>query len=165
MSVLLKTTKIAGVLLSLTLSSMAWAYNITISEPSEDRAYHRPAQNIEVKAVISPALATGNTSAILLNGKVVADGTTANIPTLDLELGEHTITAIVMDKNAQTIAQDERKIYVLQRNALAKKKKEAIARREEYEALPLHKKLYIGLRQDLQAPQDVDATTPTWAIK
>lgn len=165
MSVLSKTTKISGVLLSLGLSSLAWAYDITITEPSEDRAYHRPAQTVEVEAVISPALNTGDTAAILLNGKVVADGTKASLATLDLPLGEHTITTIVMDKQAQTIAKDERKIYVIARNNLVKKKQEAIAKREAYEALPLHKKLYIGLRQDLEAPQDVDATTPTWEIK
>ncbi|WP_066800008.1 hypothetical protein [Moraxella oblonga] len=165
MSILFKTTKIAGVMLSLTLSSMAWAYSITITEPSEDRAYHRHAQNIEIEANISPALAVGDTSAILFDGKLVADGKKTTIPTADLALGEHTITAIVMDKNAQTIAKDERKVYVLQRNNLVKKKQEAIKKREEYEALPLHKKLYIGLRQDLHAPQDVDASTPTWAIK
>lgn len=164
MSVLFKTTKIAGVILSLTLSSMAWAYSITITEPSEDRAYHRPAQNIEISATVSPALSGGDTSAIMLDGKLVADGTKARIPTADLDVGEHTITAIVMDRNAQTIAQDTRKIYILQRNNLAKKKQEAIARREAYEALPWHKKLYIGMRQDLEAPQDVDSSTPTWLI-
>ncbi len=141
-----------------------WA-NVQIVEPANSRAYHRFSQNIEVKAVASPALSSEETAAILLNDKVVADGLTATISTADLIAGEYTLTAIIMDKNAKTIASDSKTVYVIHKGALNKKKAEAIANREAYEASPWYKKLAIGINPKVQAPQDVDATTPTWEIK
>lgn len=151
---------------SLLLSLSAWA-NITITEPSQSRAYHRFSQDIEVKAEARPALnrSSGETAAILLNGEVVADGLSATIPTEDLNAGEYTLTAIIMDKDAKTIASDSQTIYIIQRGNLNKKKADAIAKREAYEASPWYKKLAIGINPKVQAPQDVDSTTPTWEIK
>lgn len=146
------------------MTSSAWAYNITITEPSADRAYHKPVQSIEVVAVVD-YLPQGHATAILLNGKVVADGLTASIPTHTLDPNSYQLSAIIMDKNAKTVAQDERTIYVIQKAHLAYKKQQAIQEREAYEALPWHKKLAIGLNPKVQAPQDVDSQTPTWQIK
>lgn len=153
------TLLLAGV-----MSMPAWSYEIRISEPSEDRAYHRPAQNIEVVATTSP-LPQGYTTAILLNGKVVADGLTASLPTHTLDPNSYQLTAIIMDKDAKTVAKDERTIYVIQKARLAQKKKQAILEREAYEALPFYKKLAIGLNPAKQAPQKVDEHTPTWEIQ
>ena len=146
------------------LTLPAFAYSIKITEPAAERAYHRPAQTVEIKASTS-RLESGYTTAILLDDKLVADGLSYSVPTVDLDIGQHTITAIVMDKQAQTVASDTRIIHVIQTNQIQKKKSAAIAAREEYEAKPWYKKLAIGINPNVQAPQDVDASTPTWEIK
>lgn len=151
-------------LTALMLGVSAQAHTITITEPKEDRAYHRPAQVIEVSATTS-RLPDGYTSAILLNGKVVSDGLTASIPTLDLEPNAYTVSAIIMDKSAKTVAKDERMVYVIQRAHYANKRKDAIKAREDYEALPLYRKLAIGINPNKHAPPKVDETTPTWQIQ
>lgn len=146
------------------MSSSVWAYDIIITEPSVDRAYHKPLQNIEVVAKVD-YLPQGYTTAILLNGRVVADGLTASIPTQDLDPNAYQLSAIIMDKNAKTVAKDEKMVYVIHKATLAHKKQNAIRAREAYDALPWHKKLAIGLNPNVQAPQKVDEQTPTWQIK
>lgn len=147
------------------LPVLGFAYSIQIIEPSEDRAYHRPAQSIDVIASVSPSLEMGYTSAILLNGRVVGDGLTASVPTIDLTAGEYTLEAIVMDKNAQTIVSDTRKVYVIQSNQIQRKKQAAIAQRKEYDNSSIWHKIAVGLNPKVQAPPKVYETTPTWEIQ
>lgn len=153
---------LTSILVTFTLP--VFAYSIKITEPAIERAYHRPAQTVEIKASAS-RLESGYTTAILLDDKLVADGLTYRVPTVDLDIGQHVITAIVMDKQAQTVASDTRVIHIIQTNQIQKKKQAAIAAREEYEAKPWYKKLVIGINPKVQAPQEVDASTPTWEIK
>lgn len=157
---LIKTSLVAGVL----FASSALAYSIQITEPSVDRAYHKPFQSIEVSAV-AKNLPQGYTTAILLNGKVVADGTTASIATAGLDPNSYQLSAIIMDKNAHTVAKDERTIYVIQKATLAHKKQEAIKARQDYESLSWYQKALIGINPNVQAPQDVNEQTPTGQIK
>lgn len=156
--------KSLAVAMLIALPSVSFAYHVVITEPAKERAYHRPAQNIEVQASISPRLEMGDTAAILLNGAVVADGVSASIPTLDLTVGEHDLEVIVMDKNANTIASDTRKIHVIQTNQIQRQKKAAIAKWQEYENSSIWHKIAVGLNPKVQAPQKVDETTPTWEI-
>lgn len=137
-----------------------WAYDITITEPSEERAYHRPAQNIEITAHVSPKLKEGHTAAILLNDKVIGDGLSVSVPTLDLTAGEYTVAAIIMDKQAKTVAKDSKTVYIIQTAPFARKKAVAIKARETYEALPWYKKLAIGLNPNVQAPPNITKDTP-----
>lgn len=146
-------------------TSFVWAYHITITEPNQERAYHRPAQNVDVQVKVTPSLQAGHTTAILLNGKVVGDGTSATIPTLDLTAGEYVLTAIIMDKSAKTVAKDQKTIYIIQNAPYVRKKKAAIEARESYEALPWYKKLAIGINPNVQAPPDVDKDTPIRQIQ
>lgn len=145
--------------------SSAWGYTISMTEPSADRAYHRPAQTIEVVASVSPRLPAGYTTAILLNGKVVADGLTASLPTHTLDPNSYQLSAIIMDKNAKTVAKDERTVYVIQKSRLAHAKQNAIKERESYDDLSWHKKAWIGIHPKKQAPQKVNEQTPTWLIE
>ena len=55
------------------LPTFCFAYEVQISEPAKDRAYHRPAQSIDVQATVFPALEMGHTTVIFLNGQVMAD--------------------------------------------------------------------------------------------
>ncbi len=151
---------------ALMASSMpALAYRIQITEPKEDRAYHRPSQSIEVTAQVSPRLEMGYTTAILLNGQVVGDGLSASIPTIDLTAGEYRLEAIVMDKDAKTVASDSRLVYVLQNNQIQRKKMAAIAEREQYDNSSIWHKIAVGLNPKVQAPPKVDESTPTWELR
>lgn len=147
------------------LPTLSFAYHIQITEPAEDRAYHRPAQSIDVQAIVSPTLEMGYTTAVLLNGKVVADGLIASVPTIDLVAGEYTLEAIVMDKNAQTVASDTRTVYVIQNNQIQRKKRAAIAEREAYENSSIWHKIAVGLNPKVQAPPKVYESTPTWELR
>lgn len=157
--------KFAWVALSLCTISPVWAYQITINEPAEERAYHRPVQNIDVVTKVTPALPEGYSVAILLNDKVVADGNQASLETMNILAGEYTLKAIVMDKNAKTIAQDQRMIYVIQNAPYVRKKQVAIKEWQTYEALPWYKKLAIGLDPKVQAPPKVSKDTPIRQIQ
>lgn len=157
---IIKTSLVAGVL----FASSALAYSIQMTEPSADRAYHKPFQSIEVSAV-AEGLPQGYTTAILLNGKVVADGTTASIATAGLDPNSYQLSAIIMNEKAQTVAKDERTIYVIQKATLAHKKQNAIKARQAYDNLPWYQKALIGINPNVQAPQDVNEQTPTWQIK
>lgn len=158
-------TLIPSLLLSCLLFNQAWAYTITITEPEKSRAYHRFAQSIEVETKIRPALAEGYTSAILLNDKLVIDGAKGSIATDDLVAGEYVISAIVMDKNAKTVAKDSQTVYVIQNNVWQKKKQAAIDERNTYENLPFYKKLAIGINPNKKAPAKVNQDTPTWEMQ
>lgn len=147
------------------LPTFCFAYEVQISEPAKDRAYHRPAQSIDVQATVFPALEMGHTTVILLNGQVMADGLTASVPTIDLAAGEYTLEVIVMDKNAQAIASDARKVYVIQSNQIQRKKKAAIAEREKYDNSSFWHKIAVGLNPKVQAPPKVYESTPTWELR
>ena len=47
-------------------------YQLTITEPSEERAYRRPVQSIDVKVQVKPALQAGDSESIYLDGNEVA---------------------------------------------------------------------------------------------
>ncbi len=73
-------------------------YQLTIIEPSEERAYRRPAQNIIVNARLKPALQIGDSASIYLDGNEVAQGLSASIATVDILPGEHSVQAVVKNK-------------------------------------------------------------------
>lgn len=146
------------------LPTLSFGYHIEITEPSEERAYHRPAQTIEVKAEAS-GLEAGFTTAILLNGQVIGDGLSASVATVDLVPNAYTLEAIVMDKKAQTVARDTRTIHVIQTNQIQRKKKAAIAQWQEYDNSSIWHKIAVGLNPKVQAPPKVDESTPTWELR
>lgn len=156
---------LSGLLLSCLFVSQVSAYTIEITEPEKSRAYHRFAQSIDVQTKVRPNLQEGYTTAVLLNDKVVIDGNQGSIATNDLVAGEYVISAIIMDKNAKTVAKDSKTVYIIQNNAWHKKKQAAINERKAYDELPLYKKLAIGINPKKQAPPKVNQSTPTWEIQ
>lgn len=70
-----------------------------------------------------------------------------------------------MDKNAQAIASDARKVYVIQSNQIQRKKKAAIAEREKYDNSSIWHKIAVGLNPKVQAPPKVYESTPTWELR
>lgn len=103
-------------------------YQVTIVEPSQERAYRRPMQSIDVQAQIYPSLQNGDQSVILIDGNQVAEGTSASINTVDLNPGQHTVTVSVKGSDGQTLASASQTIYVIQHTLAVLKKQEAMKR-------------------------------------
>src|SRR5699024_3728692 len=57
-----------------TANKMPINYQLTITEPSEERAYRRPVQSIDVKVQVKPAPQAGDSISIYLDGNEVAQG-------------------------------------------------------------------------------------------
>ena len=73
-------------------------YQLTMTEPSEERAYRRPVQTIDVKVQVKPALQAGDSVSIMLDGNEVAQGLSASIATVDVLPGAHNVKAVIKNK-------------------------------------------------------------------
>lgn len=122
-------------------------YQLTITEPSEERAYRRPAQNIAVNVQVKPSLQAGDNVSIYLDGNEVAQGLSASIPTVDILPGAHSITAVVTNKKGGTLQQVARTIYVIQNNTTLQDNKKKAEQLLAYQNLSLYQKLLLKLRQ------------------
>ena len=122
-------------------------YQLTMTEPSEARAYRRPAQTIAVTLQIKPALQAGDSIRIYLDGNEVAQGLNASIATVDILPGAHTIEAMVYNKTNQTLAQVTRTVYIIQNNVILQNNKKIAKQLLAYQNLPWHQKVMLKLRQ------------------
>lgn len=93
-------------------------YQLTMIEPSEERAYRRPAQNILLNLQLQPALQIGDSVNIYLDNDLVAQGLKAAIATVDILPGEHKLKAVVNNKQGQILQQVSRTVYVIQNNVV-----------------------------------------------
>ena len=135
-------------------------YQLTMTEPSEERAYRRPVQTIEVKVQVKPALQVGDSVSIYLDGNEVAQGLSASIATVDILPGTHNIKAVIKDKKGQAAKQVERTIYVIQNTQTLQKKKKLAEQLLAYQRLPWHQKVLLKLRQDGKQPNMLSFTKP-----
>ena len=122
-------------------------YQLSITEPSEERAYRRPAQSINVALQIQPALQAGASVRIYFDGNEVAQGLNATIATIDALPGAHTITAVIQSDKGQTLQQVARTVYVIQNNTTLQNNKKIAQQLLAYQNLPLHQKVMLKLRQ------------------
>ena len=122
-------------------------YQLTLIEPSEERAYRRPAQNINVSVQIKPALQAGDSISIYFDDKEVAKGLNASIATVDILPGEHSVQAVVKNKEAQVLQQVSRTIYVIQNNTTLQNNKKIAKQLLAYQNLPWHQKVMLKMRQ------------------
>lgn len=128
-------------------------YQLTMIEPSTERAYHRPAQSIDVKIQLEPALQAGDKVSIYFDGNEVAQGLSASIATVDMLPGQYSIQAVVTDKKGQTLQQIERTVFVIQNTAMLRNKKKIAQQLQAYQNLPWHQKVLLKLRQsDIAKP-------------
>ena len=127
-------------------------YQLTMTEPSESRAYQRPAQIIEVTVQTQPALQAGDSVSIYLDSTVVAQGTSASIATVDLLPGEHSVQAVIRNKEGQVLKQISRTVYVIQNTLTLRDNKKIAEQLLAYERLPWHQKVLLKLRQDNKQP-------------
>ena len=135
-------------------------YQLTMTEPSEERAYRRPVQTIEVKVQVKPALQVGDSVSIYLDGNEVAQGLSASIATVDILPGTHNIKAVIKDKKGQAAKQVERTIYVIQNTQTLQKNKKLAEQLLAYQRLPWHQKVLLKLRQDGKQPNMQSFTKP-----
>lgn len=122
-------------------------YQLSFTNPNKPRPYRRPAQNIDISISVTPTLDAADTVEILLDGQQVAQGLTASIPTLELNPGEHTLTAQIVS-NGNTTSQVSQTVYVIQNNLAVQKQRALQRKKAVYDSLPWHQKLYFNLRQD-----------------
>ena len=122
-------------------------YQLTITEPSEERAYRRPAQNIAVNVQVKPSLQAGDNVSIYLDGNEVAQGLSASIPTVDILPGAHSISAVVTNEKGGTLQQVARTIYVIQNNTTLQDNKRKAEQLLAYQNLSLYQKLLLKLHQ------------------
>ncbi|WP_201583851.1 DUF4124 domain-containing protein [Psychrobacter jeotgali] len=129
-------------------------YQLAITEPSAERAYQRPAQSIVVNVQLSPALQSGDSVHIYLDGEEVARGLNASIATIDMLPGQHSIQALVKNKLGEVINTVERTVYVIQNTTMLQNKKKLAQQLQAYQLLPWHQKMLLKLRQkDSAKPQ------------
>ncbi len=143
-----------AILLAAALFSVsAFAYDVTITEPSADRAYQRPAETAQIKVAVKPTPPNYYTLNISVDGKVLSSGAAAYansvaLPSVDYGAGEHIITAQLRNDSGQVVASDTRKIYFIQSNLINRKAKAALADKAAFENLPWYQRLYINLHQE-----------------
>ncbi|WP_352337522.1 DUF4124 domain-containing protein [Psychrobacter sp. 16-MNA-CIBAN-0192] len=138
-------------------------YQLTLIEPSTERAYRRPAQSIDVQVQLKPALQAGDIITIYLDGNQVAQGLSASIATVDLLPGAHIIKVMISNEKGQSLAQVSRTVYVIQNTAILQNNKKIAQQLLAYEQLPWHQKILLKLRQDniqLNPPSKPTADTP-----
>lgn len=122
-------------------------YQLALIEPSEERAYRRPAQNINVSVQIKPALQAGDSISIYFDDNEVAKGLNASIATVDILPGEHSVQAVVKNKEGQVLQQVSRTIYVIQNNTTLQNNKKIAKQLLAYQNLPWHQKVMLKMRQ------------------
>ena len=127
-------------------------YQLTMIEPSEERAYRRPAQSIVVTLQIKPALQTGDSVSITLDGNEVAQGLSASISTVDILPGSHVIHAVIKNAKGQTLKQVSRTVYVIQNTQTLQNNKKIAEQLLAYQRLPWYQKVLLKLRQDGKQP-------------
>lgn len=135
-------------------------YQLTITEPSEERAYRRPVQSIDVKVQVKPALQAGDSVSIYLDGNEVAQGLSASIATVDILPGAHSVKAVIKSKKGQALRQVERTVYVIQNTQTLQKNKKLAEQLLAYQRLPWHQKVLLKLRQDGKQPSMQSFTKP-----
>ena len=123
-------------------------YQLTLLEPSAERAYRRPAQSIDVNVQIKPALQTGNIATIYLDNTQVGQGLSASIPTLDILPGAHTLKVVISDEKGRALQQVTRTVYVIQNTQTLQNNKKIAQQLLAYQNLPWHQKVLLKLRQD-----------------
>ena len=135
-------------------------YQLTMTEPSEERAYRRPVQTIDVKVQVKPALQAGDSVSIMLDGNEVAQGLSASIATVDVLPGTHNIKAVIKNKKGQVAKQVERTVYVIQNTQTLQKNKKLAEQLLAYQRLPWYQKVLLKMRQDGKQPNMLSFTKP-----
>ena len=121
-------------------------YQLSMVEPSTERAYQRPAQSIVIALDVKPALQNGDQVSIYFDDEEIAQGLSASIETVDVQPGPHSIRAVVKTVSGQTRQQVNRTVHVIQNTLILQKKKKLAEQLLAYERLPWHQKVLLRMR-------------------
>ena len=127
-------------------------YQLTMTEPNEERAYRRPAQSIVVNVQVKPALQAGDSVSITLDGNEVAQGLSTSISTVDILPGSHIVNAVLKNEKGQVLKQISRTVYVIQNTQTLQNNKKIAQQLLAYQRLPWHQKVLLKMRQDGKQP-------------
>lgn len=141
------TRQVPATTVASTKAKVAINYQLTIVEPSEERAYRRPAQSINVNVQIKPALQAGDSVSIYFDNNEVAQGLSSTIATVNILPGAHEIKAVVKNENGEVLQQVTRTIYVIQNNTTMQNNKKIAKQLLAYQNLPWHQKVMLKMRQ------------------
>ena len=122
-------------------------YQLAITEPSEERAYRRPAQSINVNVQIKPNLQAGDSVSIYFDNNEVAQGLSSTIATVNILPGAHEIKAAVKNERGEVLQQVTRTIHVIQNNTTLQNNKKIAKQLLAYQNLPWHQKVMLRMRQ------------------
>lgn len=136
------------------------SYQLAITEPSEERAYRRPVQSIDVNVQLKPALQAGDSVSIYLDGNEVAQGLSVSIATVDILPGAHNIKVVLKNEKGQPLKQVERTVYVIQNTQTLQNNKKIAEQLLAYQRLPWYKKVLLKMRQDGKQPNMQSFTKP-----
>lgn len=143
-----------------TVNKASINYQLTMAEPSEERAYRRPAQSIVVTLQVKPALQAGDNVSITLDGNEVAQGLNASISTVDILPGSHIVNAVLKNEKGQVLKQISRTVYVIQNTQTLQNNKKIAQQLLAYQRLPWHQKVLLKMRQDGKQPNMQSFTKP-----
>lgn len=136
-----------------TATSAQPAYQLNWLQPSEERAYRRPVQSIEVAVEIYPDLQGDDSVIIRIDGQQMATGTSAQIDTSELAPGPHQLSVAVIDSvTGKTHTSINRTVHIIQSNVAVQQQRQLEAQIAAYQRLPWYQKLYIHMRQDQSPP-------------
>jgi hypothetical protein len=131
-----------------TVQALPINYQFAMTEPSEARAYRRPAQSIVVTIQVKPALQAGDSVSIYLDGKVVGQGLSFSMATVDMLPGQHSLQAVLKSSTGQVLQQISRTVYVIQNTATLQNNKKIAQQLLAYQQLSWQQKILLKLRQD-----------------
>lgn len=129
--------------ISATQASQAGDYRLVIQSPQPEMAYHRPAEQINIVLTLTPSLKQGDRISYIIDGEEIgtSNSTTLSFPSTNINLGKHSLDAIVVNNVNNPIARANLDFYIILSNPLIKKQKLLIAKKASYDALPWYQKV------------------------
>ena len=90
---------------------------LAIRSPANDETVRENAGNVTVVATIEPDLRPGHIVEVVLDGQVVAAGSSATVALTEIERGTHTLMVRIIDEAGQTLLGSPPSTFHLQRYA------------------------------------------------
>lgn len=98
----------------------AVTYRLNFTSPINEQAFQRPAQSVALAVSLSPSLRAGHTIQLKVDGKVISQGLSASVNTVDLTPGLHVAIAQVVNSQGRVLASTQIQFYVVLTNTIFK---------------------------------------------
>ena len=90
----------------------------SVASPSDDQPIRDNAGNVSVELMLSPGLRSGDTIDIMVDGQILAKGTSTVTTLTNLDRGTHTVQAAIRDGNGKVVAETDSVTFHLLRRRL-----------------------------------------------